>query len=110
MAEKKGAGGKPQEFDTSTGLYGSGGTSRNSETAEKTTAAIQKYSDDPRRDIAEYGGLERKLRKMLSCLKRNMPKFVVRFARDMRIKFRLKDKSFMGKIIINFDTVGKVKE
>lgn len=48
MAEKPGAGGKPQKYDTSTGRY-SGGTST------KTADAIRKYSDEPERDLAEYG-------------------------------------------------------
>lgn len=56
MAEKKGAGGENQLFDPKTGEYGSGGGK--SDDKAKTIEAIKKYSDDPTRDIAEYGGLE----------------------------------------------------
>lgn len=65
MAEKKGAGGKPQEFDKETGRYGGQASAseqprsgKTNEQRSKTIAAIRKYSDDPARDIAEYGGLE----------------------------------------------------
>ena len=50
MAEKKGAGGRPQEYNDETGQYvGAHPT--------KTVEAIRKYSDDPEGDIAEYGNL-----------------------------------------------------
>lgn len=65
MAEKKGAGGKPQEFDNKTGRYGgqasAGGQAelgKSNEERAKKISAIRKYSDDPARDIGEYGGLE----------------------------------------------------
>ena len=51
MAEKKGAGGKNQAFDSETGRYGSGGSKRN---AEKVGEAADKYSDDLS-DIARMG-------------------------------------------------------
>lgn len=38
----------------------SSGTARSKGDKEKTKEAIRKYSDDPERDIAEYGGLESK--------------------------------------------------
>jgi len=60
MAEKKGAGGKPQEFDTHTGRYGGKLSER-----EKTVSAIRKYSDYPMRDITEYGELGAKSRKII---------------------------------------------
>lgn len=66
MVEKKGAGGNDQTYDPATGRYGSGGQSQR----EKTKAAIRKYSDDPTRDISEYGGLEKKPRKIVTLPKK----------------------------------------
>lgn len=68
MAEKKGAGGKNQNYDTANGHYDN--DSGVQSTQEKTKDAIRIYSDDPARDISEHGGLERIPQKILSLPKK----------------------------------------
>ncbi len=73
MAEKKGGGGKLQEYDDSSGQYGGDSQETAAQMSKRLRQeipkdkltiidAIRKYSDEPARDFAEYG-LSESLRK-----------------------------------------------